>query len=394
MLPNGSKGGLALRTEHPNTAEQAAEVLAAADSEGLSVRPRGAGTKLGWGGPGPEAAIELTTAGLTRIVEHNAPDLTAVVEAGVPLADAQSAFRRGGLMVALDPPLGRDEAATVGGVVATGDSGPLRHRYGAPRDLLLGMTVALADGTVAHAGGKVIKNVAGYDLTKLLAGSFGTLGLVVRVALRLHPLSAKRVTASGSSADPVALQRSCYALAHAPLELESLDISWEAGTGQVLARCTGAAPQPRAEQATRLMQEAGLRSEIVEDDEQLWSRQRERQRSENGTVVRVSGRASEVARVIETASSLGGSVVGRAAMGLLWVALPPADPAVTVATIEQLRRELHPLPCVILDAPREAREGVDVWGKVEPGAAALMRRVKERFDPRGILNPGLFVDGI
>ena len=100
-------------------------------------------------------------------------------------------------MLALDPPLGPDAAATIGGVVATGDSGPLRHRYGAPRDLVVGMTIALADGTIARSGGKVIKNVAGYDLAKLFAGSFGTLGVIVEVAVRLHPLADTRVTAAG-----------------------------------------------------------------------------------------------------------------------------------------------------------------------------------------------------
>src|SRR5947209_3923130 len=107
-----------------------------------------------------EVDLELSTAGLCRIVEHNASDMTAVMEAGVPMADAQRAFAEAGQMLALDPP-NPGGLATVGGVVATGDTGPLRHRYGAPRDLLVGIRVALSDGTLARAGGKVIKNVAG-----------------------------------------------------------------------------------------------------------------------------------------------------------------------------------------------------------------------------------------
>ncbi len=140
-------------------------------------------------------------------------------------------------MLALDPPLGGGDAATIGGIVATADSGPLRHRYGAPRDLVIGITVALSDGTVAKSGGKVIKNVAGYDLGKLFAGSFGTLGLILGVAVRLHPLPATRATALFRGDSPDALARTAAALAHAPLELEALDVRWERGRGAVLGAC-------------------------------------------------------------------------------------------------------------------------------------------------------------
>src|SRR5437899_6903539 len=151
-------------------------------------------------------------------------------------------------MLALAPPLGprasgpgglrapADPAATVGGVVATGDSGPLRHRYGTARDLLLGITVVLSDGTVAKSGGKVIKNVAGYDLAKLFGGSFGTLGLIAEVAVRLHPVPASRTTVAGSSDDPASLQAAALAVSHAPLEAEALDVRWDGGHGAVLAR--------------------------------------------------------------------------------------------------------------------------------------------------------------
>jgi len=140
----------------PTTPDAAAIALRDA---GGAVRLRGAGTKLAWGAP-VEAAAELGTRRLDALLEHSDGDLTAVLQAGVPLAVAQEAFAAAGQMLALDPP---DGGATIGGVVATGDSGPLRHRYGAPRDLVLGVQVALPDGTLARAGSKVIKNVAGYD---------------------------------------------------------------------------------------------------------------------------------------------------------------------------------------------------------------------------------------
>src|SRR5581483_5259370 len=188
----------------PANFDDAASVLAEAAALGQSVRIRGAGTKAGWGSPGEDPDVELRTTSLDRIVEHNAGDLTAVLEAGVPVSRAQEAFASEAQMLALDPALGRgsDRYATVGGVIATGDCGPLRHRYGAPRDLVLGMTVALSDGTIARSGSKVIKNVAGYDVAKLFSGAFGTLGLILSVSVRLHPLPTQSGSTLGASDDP------------------------------------------------------------------------------------------------------------------------------------------------------------------------------------------------
>jgi glycolate oxidase FAD binding subunit len=383
-----------LRTERPASVNEAAEIVRAAGGRGLTVRARGGGTKLDWGRPGPRPDVELLTAGLGRIVEHNAADLTAVVEAGVPLAVAQRTFAEAGQMLALDPSLGPEDAATVGGVVAVGDSGPLRHRYGALRDLLVGVTAVLADGTVAKAGGKVIKNVAGYDLGKLLCGSFGTLGLVAQVAVRLHPLPAGRATAVGSTTDPHALQRAVGALAAASLELESLDLAWGHGSGRVLARCAGVVPEPRAREAARLMSDAGVEGAVSEDDGDLWAAQRDRQRLEDGVVVRVSGLPSRLGRIIRAAERAGGSVVGRAGLGLTWIAVRPSAPGELVGAIEELREELSPLPCVVQGAPLEVREKVDVWGRADGPEVALMRRVKTSFDPSGVYNPGVFVGAI
>ena len=170
-------------TERPDTPDEAAELLRGLGEHGRAVRVRGGGTKSGWGWGGEPVEREVVTGGLARVTEHNEGDFTSILEAGVPLARAQTAFAAGSQMLALDPPLGAADAATIGGVLATADSGPLRHRYGTLRDLVVGVTVALSDGSLAKAGGKVIKNVAGYDLGKLFHGSFGTLGLVVSVAV-------------------------------------------------------------------------------------------------------------------------------------------------------------------------------------------------------------------
>ena len=363
-----------------------------AGDEGRRVRMRGGGTKLAWGGPTEPAQVDLSTERLDSVVEHNKEDLTAVLQAGVPLARAQEIFADANQMVALDPPLGEGGAATIGGVVATADSGPLRHRYAAARDLILGVTVALSDGTVARAGGKVIKNVAGYDLAKLFTGSFGTLGLIVEVVMRLHPLARDRMTAVGRSDDPEALGRAASVVAHSPYGAESLDVAWHDGKGEVLARFGGAAPDDVVAQVVKLLEEAGLEARSTADDDALWERQQARQRSADGAVVRVSGLASELPAVLRAAQGAGASLVGRAGLGLSWVTLPDDDPGAVVSSIEALRRRLDPFACVVLDAPSQVREKVDVWGQAE--AVPLMRRVKARFDPKNVCNPGLFVGGI
>ncbi len=365
--------------------------MRAAGAEGRRVRIRGGGTKP-WGRPGETAEVDVSTEGLGRLVEHNKGDLTAVFQAGLPLARAQEALAEAGQMVALDPPIGEGDQATIGGVVATGDSGPLRQRYGAPRDLILGITVALSDGTVARAGGKVIKNVAGYDLAKLFTGSFGTLGLIVEVVMRLHPRPPEAVTAVGLSDDPDALGNAAAAVAHSPFGPECLDVSWNGGRGEVMARFVGAAPEAGARAVVELMEGAGLVARLAAEDDDRWDRQRARQRSADGAVVRVSGLASELPKVLRSAGEVGASVVGRAGLGLSYLTLGRADVPELVSTIEEVRRRLHPFPCVVLDAPAEVREKVEVWG--DDGAVPLMRRVKARFDGAGVCNPGIFVGGI
>ena len=380
--------------EAPSSFEEAADIMRRAGEERLTVRPRGGGTKLGWGTPRADPDLEISTAGLDRIVEHNEGDLTAVVEAGVRLADAQAAFAEAGQMLALDPPLGPGGAATFGGVVATADTGPLRHRYGGVRDLLLGMTVALSDGTVAKSGGKVIKNVAGYDLAKLYAGSFGTLGAVLQVVVRLHPRPRRTTTAVGTSDDPSALARAASALAHAPLELESLDVSWQDARGSVLARPGGLSSDAQAEAIARSLRDEGLETEVHGDDDELWAHQRSRQRSRERVVARVSGLPDRLESVLRTAARLHGSLVGRAGLGVSYVTLPPGEPEELAMAVEDLRRELAPFACAVLDAPVDVRERVEVWGVTDEPLIELMRRVKERFDPSGVCSPGTFVGGI
>jgi glycolate oxidase FAD binding subunit len=371
----------------PSSYEGFATLLRECAESKSTARVVGGGTKLGWGRPRPKPDMELSTAALDRIVEHNEGDLTAVLQAGVPLAHAQEAFGGANQMLALDPP---DLGATIGGVVATGDSGPLRHRYGAARDLVLGVTVALPDGTVARAGGKVIKNVAGYDLAKLFSGSFGTLGAIVEVAVRLHP-ARPTASAEGHGGDPDAVAAAAVALAHSRLEAQALDIAWRGGRGGVLVRFAGAEAGPQAQAARRELERAGLESSVMEDDARAWEAQRAAQRGD--LVVRVSALQSRLGRVLRAAEGLGGGVVGRAALGLCWLSLPASAGA---EAVRELRSELAPSACVLLDAPEGLRAGLDPWGLDGRGGPALelMRRTKQRFDPQGVCSPGVFAGGI
>jgi glycolate oxidase FAD binding subunit len=389
--------------ERPGSPEEAAELLRSLGEAGRAVRPVGGRTKLDWGGVGEPVAVELETAGMAEILEHNEGDLTAVLQAGVPLASAQAQFSEAGQMLALDPPLGAGDATTIGGLVATADSGPLRHRYGGVRDLVLGITLALSDGTIAKAGSKVIKNVAGYDLAKLFTGSYGTLGLIVDVTVRLHPKPVATATASGASDDAGVLAGAATKLAGLPLEADSLDAAWQQGSGRLLARFGGASAGDQAEVAAERMKEAGLETvQTTDDDDDLWAALRAAQRATSiegegssagggGAVLKVSGRVTDLATAIGVTERARGSLVSRAAHGLSWIALDGGELARRAGGI---RDELQPRPVVLLDGPAGVRGELDPWGPVDAGALQVMRRIKERFDTHRIFRPGAYLGGI
>src|SRR4051794_22763705 len=377
----------------PEAAHEAASLLRELGAAGRAVRPVGGATKP-WG-PKREEEEPLETGGLNRILEHNVGDFTAILEAGLPLAEAQAAFGEQGQRLAWDPPdpasageAGRGDEreargrATIGGVIATGDSGPLRHRYGGVRDLVVGVTVVLSDGTVAKSGGKVIKNVAGYDLAKLFSGSMGTLGLIASVAVRLHPLPESTATVSARFGDPEALLRSALALARRPLEADAFDAVWEAGEGRLALRFAGASAAEQAERCCGLLDGAA-----VEGDE-VWDGHRGLQRSREGAVLKVSGRPTDLPDVIRAAEAGRATVVSRAAMGLSWLAFAPGDDlADRVATA---RQSLAPRASTVLDGADRVGEQ---WPDPGP-AVVVMERLKARFDPARIFRPGTFVGGI
>ena len=379
----------------PSSFEEVAGELSEIAARGDAARFRGAGTKLSWGNRPRVECIEVSLAGLDRTLEHNVGDLTASFEAGVPLARIRRELAAAGQRLALDPPLGIGDRrdATLGGVLATADSGPLRHRYGSPRDLVLGVTVALSDGTIARSGGKVIKNVAGYDLGKLFTGSFGTLGAILLANVRLHPLPEASATVLAACDDPLTLSAAVQTLSAAPLELEALDVAWRGGRGGLLAQVAGVGGtgiRRRARRVAGLMRDAGLAQvDVTEDDAALWERQRAGQRSPHNALVRVATRPSALPALLAATDAAVGTLVGRAALGVNYIDVEPA-------AIETLYRALpnDTMP-VIQDGPSSLRDRADPWGPPQPASVLeLMRRLKERFDPAGACNPGLYVGGL
>ena len=378
----------------PESIAEAADLLAVLGKAGDPICPTGTGSRLLWGA-GTAGGSTVDTSGLARIVRHDAGDYTAELEAGVPLAHAQEVFAAAGQWLALDPPGG----GTIGGLVASADSGPARHRYGSARDLVIGMTVVLSDGTVARSGGNVIKNVAGYDLGKLFTGSYGTLGLIATVTVRLHPLPAATATASATSDDPETLAAAVALLARRPLEALSLDASWREGRGTVLVRFTGLTAVEQATAAAALLGDLHDVA-VTPEDSPLWTAQAAAQRSADGAVLGVSSTPTDLARILRIAAEAGGAAVSRAALGRTWIALPAGpDLAVQVATVRQLLGR----PVTILDGADRVLPPMSTvddagdgrgWPVPDPGALQVMQRVKARFDPARIFRPGCYVGGI
>ncbi|MEW9531540.1 FAD-binding oxidoreductase [Microbispora sp. NPDC049125] len=395
----------------PETATEVAAVLRACADQDLAVVPAGGGTKLHWGPPPERCDVLVDTCCLNQIVEHEAGDLVVRVQAGVTLEALAEALAAEGQELALDPPL---PGGTVGGLLATAVAGPRRFRYGTARDLLIGITVVLADGTVAKSGGKVVKNVAGYDLGKLFTGSYGTLGVVVDATFRLHPLPAARawvVAGFGGAADRVeAVTAAVDAAARSRAEPSAIELDWPdvAGPITVAVLLEGAEARDRAGAVRGLM---GPTARILTEPPAWWGRppgthDGPRDGHPGGEILMEmrtppARLPRALAGVAEAARDAGvrPAVRGSAASAVLYVALPGETGAEEAAAFAgALRADLEDAGSgdagrlIVLAAPEEAGRRVDRWGHV--GALTLMRRVKERFDPGRRMSPGRFVGGI
>jgi len=381
----------------PADAQQVAEVLKFANTNELVVMPTGGGTKLGWGNPvAPD--IELSLARLNEVREHAWQDMTCTVQAGCAWAGMQAQLQRHGQMVALDPL--RPDCATVGGVVACNDSGPLRLKYGGLRDLIIGMTVALADGTLAKSGGKVVKNVAGYDIHKLITGSFGTLGVIVEVNFRLHPVEehARTWTATMPESPGCAdFGKPLRALMDAQIVPSSVQIRVSRRASAVDVRVAGP-PECLDEYGARIRSILG-KFELADSVDHVWAARQALFEKADALVLKASVLPDEIVDVsAELQQRSAGhdceiDVVAQAT-GLMWVAIASA-PDIAVGLLDGLRARVSTTggSVVALQVPASIRGRIDPWGP-DRGTLPLMREVKRRLDPNRILNPGRFVGKI
>jgi glycolate oxidase FAD binding subunit len=367
----------------PQSTEQVAEILRHANENRVAVEIVATGTKRGWGNP-VAAALLLDMTELSGVREHSWQDLTATVAAGTRWSIMQAALAAHGQRVALDPLW--PETATVGGIIATNDSGSLRLRYGSLRDLIIGMTVVLADGTVAKSGGKVVKNVAGYDLHKLMTGAFGTLGVVTEVTFRLHPLPKSSATWTISSNDIRALDRIRHELADSTMSIESLQIRRGADTFSLDVKFV-TLPDALDDHARRLHALASPLSVSLGEDS-VWL-SRESMFDPKKATVKVAISATQIAQLLKDVEIIGGSCVAQQS-GTVTASLEP-----DAAQIAALREKVEAIggSLTVLNWPEGAAPRPDEWGTAS-NALPLMREIKRQFDPNGILNPGRFLGGI
>jgi len=399
-------GLTAQRRIAPTSADELAAALHAADLDGQAVAPVGGGTQLDLGLPPARLDVAIDTTGLDRVVEYEPADLTITVEAGIRFATLQSLLEEQGQFLALDPPA--EAEATLGGLIATNASGALRFAYGTARDLVIGTRVANPDGALTRSGGRVVKNVAGYDLNKLYIGSLGTLGVIVELSLKLAPIPPAEAAVIAQFADLDGVRGVLNAVVHSPLsplavELLGPEASRAAGLPAeklVVFRVGGyvqAVERQVRDLSELLAQHGGQRVEVAET---AWaaliaSRVAALRRPIVLKAAAPISAATTLVNLLETRlQGLEPLVWSHAGNGIAFAACnAPADAGVLLET----RREVAGLggnaSLVVQKCPTEYKLAVDVWG--DPGSSLpLMRALKDKLDPHRTLNPGRYVGGL
>jgi glycolate oxidase FAD binding subunit len=398
---------------YPDSQASLSKVIKAAYNNHWTVLACGSGSKLSWGGLVKDPQIVISTYNLDHIIDHAGEDLTVTVEAGVKLADLQQKLQPFGQFLPLDPAY--PESATIGGIVATADGGSWRQRYGGVRDLVLGLSFIRSDGEIAKAGGKVVKNVAGYDLMKLFAGSYGTLGIISQVTLRLYPLpeasttllvngEGKKIAIATQTLIQSSLTPTAADLLSTPLVNQ---LGGEGEMGLILRwQSIPASISEQSSQIETLAQELGLQVRIYQGDEEksLWQRLEKTREVANpaGAIACKIGilptKAILLLQELEqlTANQGLGKINISSGVGRLYLDLDRNfDRQQILAIIKKLRSlcQTNRGFLTLLEAPASLKQELEPWG-YNGNALLIMRQLKQKFDPKNILNPGCFVGGI
>jgi glycolate oxidase FAD binding subunit len=379
----------------PGSIEEISDVMKLAAREDLAVAPRGGGTKMHIGDPPRRLDLIVSTARMSGVLEHTPGDQIIRLEAGIKLEDLQEHISGSDQMLAIDPP---ESGATIGGIVAANSSGPRRYRYGTIRDLIIGITVVLHDGTVAKAGGKVVKNVAGYDLSKLFTGSLGTLGVIATANFRLHPRPGATRTVAVEVTEPQQAQAAAQAIVHSQVEATAVELHYDENEKQlaVLLESIPGGIDAKAETTSFLLKQFGeVRTLSDEEADRLGPL------TPPEVVLKIGAPPVDLAAVLE--SVLGAAerkglahprITGHAGTGVTLVGFSGENEDGPARFVEELREiwVRRGGNVTLQRAPLTLKQRVSTWDN-GGDYLGLVRRVKEKFDPRGGMNPGRFLGG-
>jgi glycolate oxidase FAD binding subunit len=405
----------------PASVQEMQDVLQFAVKQGVSVIPAGAGTKLGIGNLPEKVDVVLATTSLNSVVEYEPADLTVTVEAGIRLGDLQTELAKHRQYLALNPPYA--DRCTIGGIVATNASGSFRLRHGTARNQVLGLRVVRADGTVVKSGGKVVKNVAGYDLNKLYIGAFGTLGIITEVTLKLSPIPVRQailtadfqnVQEAADTGLSIVGSQTLPMFVNLFVNSDPTPGGTEAPTDEnktLLVVGFGGDPETVAWQLTQcqgIMEQNGAIGVTIVEGESLQHLQgavqefSEDNKNTEIIVAKLNLKRTDVAefaaQIVEANWACDVQMMALLGSGVLYVTLPvtsDTDYQSLANALTQLRQTAMSRQgnLIIEVAPPELKRHIDVWGSVE-GTLSLMKQIKAKFDPAGLLNPGRFVSSI
>ena len=402
----------------PKNAQEVSRVIALANQHGLTTLARGGGSRMHLGSIPESLDILIEMSKLTRLLEHEAPDLTCQVEAGVTLADLQTHLAIKGQWLPLDP--SDPEQTTIGGILASNASGPKRLRYGTARDLVIGLQVVQANGEIARSGGKVVKNVAGYDLNKLYIGSLCTLGVIVEANFKLQPIPTNErtllltfstcqdamqtvIAITGSLLTPSALELIDAGAANDMSDFFGLQLPTNGYTLALNFEGSLVTIERQIEEARLTARANGalLGDDLVgADQNRFWKAVREH--LDGAVTCKAAILVSQMAHYLQKLDEicrrhdLESAVIAHAGNGILYIELRPGDATLrlvkAIAELRQHAREARG-SLVVERCPVDLKRRIDVWG--EPGSNfRLMQRLKEQFDPKGTFVKGRFVGGL